>query len=279
MRDSAVIQLNNAMGIEGKAAYALDEPPPSAVMPDETLVQELQHAYARRPEMQGLTQQLQAAQENVRLAKAGRKPFVRSLATTGLINVGGDFDENHWFAAGVAMSWPFYTGGEVEAEVAASTHQMQELQAQQDELTQTIRLQVAQARLTLAELLESQAPVAAKVAAAEDGLRFAARRYQVGLGTLLEVQQAQLAVVSGRSAPGAAALRPGHRGGGAAIRHRRSALQGETMKRLWPGLLLSLLAGCQAAPVVPAASYHQSGRGQDGSRGVRQGLPRGGTAG
>ncbi|MHB2019812.1 MAG: TolC family protein [Candidatus Xenobia bacterium] len=196
-RDTAFAQLNDAMGIEGSPAYALDEPPPGAVMPDETLAQELAHAYAQRPEMQSIAQQVQAAEDQTRLAQAGRKPFVQALATTGPIDVlPENLDENHWYGAGIAMSWPFDTGGLVEAEVTQATHQQRELLAQNDELTQSIRLEVEKARLALQALIDSQQPVADEVAAAQDGLRLATRRYQVGLGNLLELQQAQFVVVS-----------------------------------------------------------------------------------
>lgn len=196
----AFADLNAAMGTTGPAAYTLEELPantPPASPPSTPLEQDVAAALRQRPEIQSVEAQIQAAEETARAARAGGLPLIRGLASTGAIHVAAANSRlNHDHALGVGVTFPFYTGGLVQAEVAEARHQAAALQASREEQAQTIRLQVTRARLALTSLAQSQRATEEQLRQAQDSMNLATQRYQEGLGNFLEVQQAQLALLT-----------------------------------------------------------------------------------
>jgi outer membrane protein TolC len=74
--------------------------------------------------------------------------------------------------------------------------QAEALRAAREEEAQTIRLQVTRARLALASLAQSQQATEEQLRQARDSVNLATQRYQAGLGSFLELQQAQLALLT-----------------------------------------------------------------------------------
>ncbi len=197
----AFADLNAAMGApSGSAAYSLEDvpvnaPPPTA--PSTSLDEDTAAALKQRPEIQSLEALTRAAEEAARAAQAGGLPLVRGLASGGYDNVApGQFDNNHEYAVAVGISFPFFTGGQVQAEVADARHQTAALRASREEAAQTIRLQVTRARLALTSLAQSRLAIEEQLKQARDSVSLATQRYQEGLGNLLELQQAQLALLA-----------------------------------------------------------------------------------
>lgn len=146
----------------------------------------------RRPETQSLQQQIRAAEERAEAAEAEGRPLLRALGSVGYLNAPAEFGDNRIYAVGLSFSYPLFTGGQVQAEVASARHQRAALQAARDELTQTIRLQVTKASLGLDALVRNRHAAAEQLRQARDSVTLASRRYREGLGDFLELQQAQL---------------------------------------------------------------------------------------
>jgi outer membrane protein len=230
----AFADLNAAMGTPaGPTPYTLEDTPttappaiPLTTMPE----QDFGQALRQRPEIQSAEAQIRAAEEAARAAQANGLPLVRGLASGGYDNVApGQFGTNHTYAVGVGISFPFYTGGQVQAEVADARHQAAALRGSREELSQTIRLQVTRARLALTSLAQSRQAVEEQLTQAQDSVKLASERYQAGLGNILELQQAQLALLTAETS--AARLRYDTLTAQAALRYALGTLAPPTPRR------------------------------------------------
>lgn len=207
-RQNALAELNNAMGVVGASDYRLEEPPQAPPAPVELatpLEQQVRHSFERRPEMRALEQQIHAAGEQADAAQAEGLPLVKALGSVGYLNAPDQFGEDRIWAAGASITYPLFTGGQIQGEVASARHREAALQAARDEQAQAIRLQVAQARMALDALLQSRQAVADQLRQARDSTELASQRYRQGLGDFLELQRAQLSLLTAET--GAARLR------------------------------------------------------------------------
>lgn len=197
-RQSAYAELNQAMGITGAPAYRLEEPPaaqsPPALSP--SLDQDVALALARRLEMGAAQSRIQAAGEKAQAAKAEGLPRLHALGSVGYLNAPEEFGDDRIFAVGMGLTFPLFTGGRVQEQVASARHEQGARRAAQDELAQGIRLEVIKARMLLDALLQSQPAVAEQLTQARDSVKLATRRYHEGLGNILELQQAQLSLLT-----------------------------------------------------------------------------------
>jgi outer membrane protein len=201
----AFADLNAAMGTTSPEAYTLEDLPahpqagtrPAAAAPATPLEQDIGVALRQRPEIRSVEAQAQATEETARAARASGLPLITGLVSGGYLNVAPPASNtNHDHALGLRVSFPFYTGGEVEAEVSDTRHQAKALRAAREEEAQAIRLQVTRARLTLTSLAQSQQATEEQLRQARDSVSLATQRYQAGLGNFLELQQAQLALLA-----------------------------------------------------------------------------------
>lgn len=233
---NAFAELNNAMGVAGAPSYRLGEPPEAQLASDTratALEQDVLRALEQRPEMQALHRHIQAAAEQAEAAQAEGKPLIRALGSVGYLNAPDEFGDDRIFAAGLSLSYPLFTGGQVEGEVASARHREAALQAARDELAQTIRLQVAQARMALDALAQSRWAIAEQLTYARDSVKLATQRYREGLGDFLELQQAQLGLVSAETS--AARVRYDLVTAQAALRYALGTLVGEATEGAMPG--------------------------------------------
>ncbi|MCE7869910.1 TolC family protein [bacterium CPR1] len=152
-----------------------------------------------RPELKALDRRIQAQQEAIRAAAAAGLPVLRAVLTGGAIRVADGQTGNHNYAVGMALTWPFFTGGRVEAEVDEQQHRLEALQAQREELVRSLALELRSAELWLESLEEIGATVEDQLQAASSAARLAHRRYEIGLGTLLEAQQARQGLLSAQT--------------------------------------------------------------------------------
>src|SRR5207244_11419542 len=132
----AFAYLNAAMGAIGAPAYALEDLPATAApaAPPATLLEsDVTAALRQRPEIRSVEAQAQAAEETARAARASGLPLITGLVSGGYLNVAPTgSNANHDHAVGVRVSFPFYTGGQIQAEVADARHQAAALRAAQE---------------------------------------------------------------------------------------------------------------------------------------------------
>lgn len=192
----AKAQLNLAMGAEAGVDYdvADDLLPP---LPDEDQGTEvlLSTALQARPEFQALQKQISAQQLTVKAVQGAYGPSLS--AGMSLTEAGTDITQLAWnFSASINLNWPLFQGLLTMSQVREQRENLAALQAQLATLRQQVRLDLESARL---QVRASKATIAAANEAlqnARERLRLAEARYRTGVGSIIELGDAQLALTA-----------------------------------------------------------------------------------
>jgi outer membrane protein len=189
-------RLATAMGLEQTRNFVLaDQSTPASLDPDlHSLIAE---ALQRRPDLLVLQRNRDAAQQFARAESKLKYPTVNLMATGGVVPVRDrTLPHNNYEAAGVNINIPIFNGGlfsarqseaELRAQAADKAVQDLSLQVSRDVQTAWFRANNAYHRHDVTSRLVEQAAKA---------LRLAKARYDAGLGTIVELNQAQLSETS-----------------------------------------------------------------------------------
>ncbi len=121
-----------------------------------------------------------------------------NLSLSGTVNESGpELDRMTWnFSGLVLLSVPFLQGGAIQAQVRQAQGQVQQAQAQLETQRQQVRLDVEQARLGIRAARGAIAAAEDALVNTRDRLRLAEGRYATGVGSIIELGDAQLAATS-----------------------------------------------------------------------------------
>lgn len=193
----AKAQLNRAMGREASLDFQVsDEGFPAVAgerLPLETLLEE---AIANRPEISMLRAQRQAQTASMEAIRGALRPTLR--ASAGASNGGNLMTTSPVVGGGLSLSWPLWNGGNTDAQTREAEASLAGLEAQADLLRQQIRLEILEAQLAIQSGEGTVKAAAESVASAQEQLRLAEGRYEAGVGTILELSDAQLALTAAR---------------------------------------------------------------------------------
>jgi outer membrane protein len=160
-------------------------------------------ALSRRSDLAAGEARLQSAGQAVRAARGSMWPSVSlsvnySTGATSASNFGlfNQFDQRRGGSMGLNFSIPIFDRFTTSANTERARLQLDNQQLAQDNLRQTIVLQVRQAYLDLESNREQLVAAEAQLRAATLALDAAEQRYRVGAGTLTEVTQARALLAS-----------------------------------------------------------------------------------
>ena len=196
---AAEASLATALGLPGQAGFVLsDEPmPPPLADRVESLVHE---AIEDRPELKDLRLRQSAAD---RFAKAEHDLYLPSIGvsgTAGFVPTGNSSIPSRYGAVGVNVTIPIFNGGlfkarqmEAELKARAATQNTSDLENRivRDVRVAWLNATTAYDRLALTQQLLDEAQLA---------LDLAQSRYDLGLGSIVELSQAELSLTSARIA-------------------------------------------------------------------------------
>jgi outer membrane protein len=185
-------QLATAMGLQQPVTEALsDVSTPneaSPLLPDDLL----KKAQAERADLNSVQAQQHAAQQFALSEKRLSYPTLNILASAGQIPYHDHTLHDDYAAAGFNLSIPVFNGGlfaarraAAEQEASARTWDVQQLQLEVSE-------QVRDAWYRADEAYRSLNVTARLVAESREALRLAQDRYEAGLGSIVELNEAQL---------------------------------------------------------------------------------------
>ncbi len=189
-------ELNNAMGIEGSVAYTLEEVSPS-VEPPQVLGDLLAEAMDRRPELLALKERVRTAEHRIRAANTLNYPVLQVVGGAGdteHISNRPNLQEGGWWAVGGVVSVPLFTGFLIQNQVAEATAQQREVQAVYRTVAQNVQLEVKDSFLDVVTLIQQIKVVEEQVKIARESLTLASQRYKLGLSSIVEVTQSEVAV-------------------------------------------------------------------------------------
>ncbi len=190
--------LANAMGFDANQAFVLDDIP--ALLPDAGFERDIgaliDEARRRRPDLAAAEAQVAAAQAGVEQARAAGRPTIALAAGPTWQNVGGVSSEGG--SVGLTLSVPIFSGFSTTYRVRAAEAQVEVKGAQRDRLARQVALDVWRSRQGLTTASQSLKTTAALVASAEQSEKVALGRYKAGLGSILDVLNAQSALAAAR---------------------------------------------------------------------------------
>jgi outer membrane protein len=194
--ETAKAQLNVAMGTEGDTAYEVaDDALPPIAGEDEDGAALITEALRARPELQRAEEQVRAQEAAVGAARGGWWPSV--TASTAVTDAGQALGDLTWnWNAQVALNWPLFQGLFTTAQIREFEAGVRAVEADRDTQRQQIRLEVEQARLAVRASKAGLAAATEALANARERLRLAEGRYQTGVGSIIELGDAQLAATN-----------------------------------------------------------------------------------
>ncbi len=189
-------QLNQAMCVIGSTPYDVaDETPPPVENEDGNIDILLKEGLDARPEFATIAAQIQARELTLRADRRALWPSI-SL-NTGLTDAGTRFGSLAWnWNGSVSVAVPFFEGGLKQAQIREAYWNLAELQAQSDALSQQVRFEVVQTQLAVRAAKAALDAAGEALINAQERLRLAEGRYEAGVGNIIELGDAQVALTS-----------------------------------------------------------------------------------
>ncbi|MES2463042.1 MAG: TolC family protein [Armatimonadota bacterium] len=184
----------NSLGID--PSTPIDPQPLDApAVPDlneETLVQT---AFEQRPEYLQADVNIILAQRNIRLARRNLDPFLNAGISGNYAATSNSFGQDRGTASiGLGLTVPLYDGGATRAQVQSARSDERGALIQKDQFARGIKAEVQQSVIAVRDADERRTAIARTVEQAREALRLANVRFQAGVGTQLDVNDAQTAL-------------------------------------------------------------------------------------
>lgn len=201
-------QLNQAMGTTGGTDYDVaDETFPPQPGEDAALGPLIDEAIRARPDLAAMDSQIRAQELTLRAARNGYWPTLNAIA--GAESAGQSFERTHvldnfgqvqpqggmtWnLWGGVQLVWPIFQGLLTHGTVREADATLGGLQAQRDGLVQQVWVAVEQSALAVHAAREALVAAGQALAGAQARLKMADGRYAAGVGSIIELSDAELA--------------------------------------------------------------------------------------
>jgi outer membrane protein len=191
--------LKNAMGVTELAERPLLEGAIITKVPY-TLDKARDIAFTTRPELKSFDALRQAQDQNIATARRSHLPDLIFDANYGRRHVSDEvkngktlntFPLQPTWSVGVTLSIPIFDGFRTTNRVEETLHNYYVLTAQEEQERQQVALEVEQSYFRLVDLAESIKADEEAAKAAKENLDLANGRYQVGVGSIIEVTDAQ----------------------------------------------------------------------------------------
>lgn len=197
-RNQVIIAKNalaNTLGIDPSTPIDPTVPaiPAAPDLNEDTLIET---AFKQRPEYAQADINILKADRNIRLARRGLEPFV-TVGASGQYNPEPAIasQEKATGSVNLTLTVPINDGGSTKAQVEAARSDQRGALIQKDQFTRGIKSEVQQAIVAVRDAAERIRASELSVTQANEALRLAGVRFQAGVGTQLDVNDAQTAAV------------------------------------------------------------------------------------
>ena len=190
--DLACAAFSQAIGRSTATSYepGTDDMPP-VVDEDAPLDRLLESALHDRPELASFAKQREAQEKMVSAARGGYGPNLQAQASIAGTGVALDNLAPNWWV-GALLTWPIFQGGLTQGQVAEAQATLHSINAQEDTFRLQVRIDVDQAALAVRA---ARATLTAALVALENArkqLQLAEARYAAGMGSVIELSDAQV---------------------------------------------------------------------------------------
>jgi outer membrane protein TolC len=203
----AWVTLRNAMGAPRLPEQPVAEDGPEVEL-SMNLAQARDIAYETRTELKSFDAQKRASDQLIAVARRGHLPDLTFDAAAGWRHQSNEiqkfgsgetatnrhlntFPLQPAWAAGIVLNIPIFDGFRTTQRVEETLHNYYNVKAQEEDRRQQIALEVEQSYLRVVETQERIKATESAAAAAKENLDLAQGRYQVGVGSIIEVTDAE----------------------------------------------------------------------------------------
>ncbi len=192
----AWVTLKNAMGLRELPERPLAEEAIMTTIPY-SLDEAREIAYATRPELKSFEAQRKAQDQNIAVARRGHLPDLIFDSSYGRRHVSDDSNQRNTFplqptwSVQLSLNIPIFDGFRTTNRVEENLRNYYVIKSQEELQRQQVALDVEQSYLRMVELQERIKANEAAAKAAKENLDLANGRYQVGVGSIIEVTDAQ----------------------------------------------------------------------------------------
>jgi outer membrane protein len=199
---SSFANLNRAIGIAGAEDYVLEDLP-IEVRPQRSLELLISDSLSH-PEFRKAKELTASAEAKITASQRQYLPTVNAYASGGDFQV---FDSTRtqanntggWWAAGGFVSMPLFTGFMIENQVREAKAQKAAAEAASLNIEQALTQQVTNSYLDTVSFAQQIKLGEEQVKTAQEALSLAKQRYKLGLGSIVEVTQAEVAVTGAQT--------------------------------------------------------------------------------
>ena len=195
----AQVNLNNLLGVGADEVIGLQEPPTPPLAQTFNTPQLTRTAFARRPELHQADSNVLIAQRLIKLAGVGLLP---SLSIVGSGNYNGNVSgssPHDTVSLSAVLGIPLFDGGTTRAKVKEAQSDLRSQEITRDQLRQNVTIEIRQALSNINDAQTRAASAGVGVTQATEANRLAAVRYQNGIGTILDVVNAQAQLAQART--------------------------------------------------------------------------------
>ena len=194
----AQVNLNNLLGLDPDIPLTLQEPPLPPLTQAFDKNQLTTSAYAQRPELRQADNNIVIAQKLVKLAGVGQLP---SLSIVGSGNYNGNVASgtHSTVSLSAVLGIPLYDGGTTHAKIKEAQSDLRSQQITREQLRQNVSVEVRQALSNINDAQTRASSATLGVTQAQEAFRLSNVRYQNGIGTILDVVNAQAQLAQARS--------------------------------------------------------------------------------
>ena len=192
----AKVQLNQAMGTSDPTDYDVGDEALGPVRGEDGGPEPLvTTAIQNRPELVALDRQRESEEMTVRAYKGGYGPTLS--ASGGLFETGTSLDQlGPTWNVGATLAWPIFQGGLTTGLVHEAKANLDATRAQLEAERLQVRTDVEQSFLSLRAAKATVDAAQEALANARERLRLAEGRYQSGVGSIIELGDAQVALTN-----------------------------------------------------------------------------------
>jgi outer membrane protein len=190
--DLACATFSQTIGRSTAAGYepGTDDMPPVADE-DAAIDRLLEFALHDRPELASFAKQREAQEKLVAAARGSYGPNLQAQASIAGTGVALDNLAPNWWV-GALLTWPIFQGGLTQGQVAEAQANLHVINAQADTFRLQVRIDVEQAALAVRAARATLAAALLALENAEKQLQLAEARYAAGMGSVIELSDAQV---------------------------------------------------------------------------------------
>ena len=186
--------LKNTMGVKDLSKRPVSEGLSFKRLPIR-LAEAKEIAFASRPELKDLDAQRKSEDQKIATARRGHLPDILFNANYGRRNTSrgnGPLPLVVNYTVQISLNIPIFDGFRTTNEVQEALHSYNSVKAQEEEQKQLVALEVESSYLDVTAAEERIKATESAAKAAKENLDLANGRYQVGVGSIIEITEAQV---------------------------------------------------------------------------------------